>query len=516
MKKQFVIILSLVVILGVILSGCGDSKNNNASSPAASPAESSTSPSSSEEPSDSVKLDPYKLVMVYPGGNPKDLKLVEEEMSKYLTEKINATIELKPIDWGAWADKSNLMFTSNDKFDLIFTAAWLQYNSNVAKGQFLELDKLIDQYGQGAKETLGPDWIKGSQVNGHNYGLPTLKEFAGAAGLLFRKDLVEKYNIDLNAINTMDDLTPIFQTIKDKEPGVTPLVQSLSLNLPGLISGYSLDYLGDSYGVVDPDSGDLKVVNMFETKKYTDAVQQMRKWNKAGFINKDASTIKDDQLYNVMKAGKGFAFAASTKPGKNAEMSTQLGVDLLQKDLIKPQTTTSEASGAMLAISRTSGNPERAMMFLNLLYTDQYLINLLDFGIEGKHYVKSADNVLDFPEGVTAQTSGYNPGAAWMFGNQLNTYLWSNEDPNKWNKFKEFNDSSTKSLALGFVWDPTNVKNEVAAVANARTEFSGAIQTGTIDPDKFLPQFNQKLKDAGLDKIIEEKQKQLDAWAQNK
>ncbi|OPH52198.1 hypothetical protein BC351_33240 [Paenibacillus ferrarius] len=503
MKKQIGIVCSAVMVLSVILSGCSGKGTDSAGSSA------SASPSVSPKGS---KLDPYKLVMVYPNTTAKDLKLVQDELNKYLTEKINATIELKPIDWGAWNDKANLMFTSNEKFDIMFAASYLSYNANVTKGQFIQVDDLLNKYGQGAKDTLGPDWIKGSQINGHSYGIPTLKEFAGGAGLLFRKDLVAKYNIDLNAIKTFNDLTPIFQTIKDKEQGVTPLVQSGTLNFTGLITGYSLDALGDGYGVLDSDSGNMKVVNSLETKKYTDIVYQMRSWNQAGFINQDAPTLKDDQLYNLMKAGKGFAFAVPTKPGKDAEMSTQLGVELVQKDFIKPQTTTSEATGAMLAISRTSANPERAMMLINLLYTDPYLINLLDFGIEGKHYVKNSNNILNFPEGITAQTSGYNPGMAWMFGNQMNTYLWSNEDPNKWEKFKKFNLSSSKSPALGFAWDPTNVKNEVAASGNVRTEYNAAINTGTIDPVKSLPIYIQKLKEAGLDKIIAEKQKQLDAW----
>ncbi|MEK0312531.1 ABC transporter substrate-binding protein [Cohnella sp. 56] len=521
-KKPVSMALSLATVLALSLSACGNSANNNQSSPSASASPSSeasassgtdASPSASENGTDPSKLEPYKIVMVYPGGEPKDLKMVQDAMSKYLTEKINATIELKPIDWGAWNDKTNLMFTSGDKFDVIFAASWLQFNANASKGQYLQLDDLIEKFGQGAKDTLGKDWLQGSQINGHSFALPTLKEFAGSTSMLFRKDLVDKYKIDLSTVNSMDDLTPIFKTIKDNEPGVTPLVQTNGLNLPGLVTGYSLDFLGDSLGVLDPSSGDLKVTNLWENEKYVAAVKKMYEWNKAGYVNKDAANINDDQLYNMIKAGKGFSFAVTGKPGKDAEMTTQLGVNLVQKDIGKPQTTTNEATGAMLAISRTSADPERAMMFLNLLYTDKTLLNMLDFGLEGTHYVKKSDTIIDFPEGITSQTSGYNPGAAWMFGNQMNTYLWTNEDPNKWEKFKEFNDSSVKSPALGFVWDSTNVKNEVAADTNVRSEFEAALQTGTIDPDKYLPQFVKKMKDAGLDKIIAEKQKQLDAWA---
>lgn len=48
----------------------------------------------------------------------------------------------------------------------------------------------------------------------------------------------------------------------------------------------------------------------------------------------------------------------------------------------------------MLAISTTSEDPARAMMFINLLHTDPYLNNLLNYGIEGKHYLKVNENVI--------------------------------------------------------------------------------------------------------------------------
>ncbi len=50
--------------------------------------------------------------------------------------------------------------------------------------------------------------------------------------------------------------------------------------------------------------------------------------------------------------------------------------------------------GAMMAISTASKNPERAMMFLNLLNTDPYLMTLLNFGVEGTHYTLKDNEVV--------------------------------------------------------------------------------------------------------------------------
>jgi putative aldouronate transport system substrate-binding protein len=77
----------------------------------------------------------------------------------------------------------------------------------------------------------------------------------------------------------------------------------------------------------------------------------------------------------------------------------------------------------------------------------------------------------------------------------------------------QFNKSAKRSKALGFGFDPTPVKTEYAAVTNVVTQYKMPLETGSVDPDKVLPEFISKLKAAGIDKVIAEKQKQLDEWA---
>ena len=43
-------------------------------------------------------------------------------------------------------------------------------------------------------------------------------------------------------------------------------------------------------------------------------------------------------------------------------------------------------------------------------------------------------------------------------------------------------------------------------------KYHKALVCGALDPEETLPKFNQELKDAGIDVIIEEKQAQLDEW----
>lgn len=60
------------------------------------------------------------------------------------------------------------------------------------------------------------------------------------------------------------------------------------------------------------------------------------------------------------------------------------------------------------------------------------------------------------------------------------------------------------------------MKNEMTAVNNVLDQYRMGLETGTIDSEKTLPTLIAKLKDAGVGKIVDEKQKQLDAWANSK
>jgi putative aldouronate transport system substrate-binding protein len=521
-KKGMFLILSSVLILSVVLSACAGNKNNSSSSSgeASSPAVTETASAdttASESASAAPKLEPYKLVMIFPSGVvPKDLPAVQDEINKYLTEKINATLEIRPIDWGAWVDKTNLMFASNEQFDLMFTASWWHLGEEVAKGQIIPLDDLVNQYGKDWQAVIDPKVVEGGKVDGKIYGMIANKEFAATKGVVMRKDLVDKYQFDLSTVKELKDLEPLYAKIKAGEQGITPLQVKSDRSPASALLGYGLfDLLGDGPGVLDRSSKELKVINMYETQTYMDNVKLMRDWYQKGYINKDGATKTDSEFLSV-KAGKAFSYGESMKPGFEMQETRNTGMPMVTVELDKPYMTTGDVTSAMFAVPTTSKDPARAVMFLNMLHTDKYLLNLLDWGIEGKHYVKVSDNIIDYPAGVTAADVGYNLNLPWMMGNQLNSYIWKTEDPAIWDKYQQFNTSAEPSLALGFLFNPEKVKNELAATNNVIKQYQGALYAGAVDPEKVVPEFISKLKAAGADKIIAEKQAQLDAWAASK
>jgi putative aldouronate transport system substrate-binding protein len=43
--------------------------------------------------------------------------------------------------------------------------------------------------------------------------------------------------------------------------------------------------------------------------------------------------------------------------------------------------------------------------------------------------------------------------------------------------------------------------------------YTKGLESGVLDPDTVLPEFISELESAGINTIIEEKQRQLDEWA---
>jgi putative aldouronate transport system substrate-binding protein len=509
-KKVVVSALTLSLSTVMVLAGCGNTNTKENTATSAAPAV-STAPAATA----ATNLPEVTLKVFVPGVPQKDIALVTAEASKYVKSKINANLEFTIIDWGSWSDKMNLKFASHEAYDINWTANWDNFLTRAEKGSYLPINDLLDKYGKDAKALLNPALLKGGLYNGKNYGLPVNKEIASQDGLLLNKKLVDKYKIDITTIKTLSDLEPYLAKIKTGEQGVTPFLMNKDINPVSnyvAFAGQSefILNLNDGGAAIDRSADGLKVFNMFSDARYKQQLDLTRKWYQAGYINKDAATLQD--FDGAIKAGNWFAFVDHLKPGKDAEKTNSHGVPMVQVNLTQPIIGTGDATGSVMAISSASKNPERSMMFLNLLYTDKYLVNLLSFGIEGKHYTKKSDNVISFPDGMDPATSGYNPGTAWMFGNMFNDYLFANEDPNKWVNFDKFNKAASESKLLGFNFNVDPVKNEVAAFQNAYKEFEPGLHTGTVDPNEVLPKFQSKIKSIGMDKVYAEAQTQLDKW----
>ncbi len=507
--KYGVIFLTAILVL-LSLAGCS---GNNNSSDNASP--SGSSDVKNEANGDGLK--PYDLKMVIPifGTIPKDLGKIQDAVNKITKAKINTNVTIEMINVGNYLQQLNLKYSSGDKLDVAFIFGQL-FANYTAQGRFQDIGELEKQYGQGLIEAVGEKYVNVPTVDGKLYGIPITSISGSSTGYLMRKDIVEKYKIDVSSIKTYDDVDKILEIVKQNEPTLIPLAESGGLN-PVTVSAYGDFESLSKYAVLPVNDTDYKVENRFATQQYAERVKMARKWFKAGYVNKDAATT-NQLASDLVKEGKAFSYFARMVPTSVMDDSLKNGHEMVGVSLSPNYVTTEEVTAGLWTVAHQSEDPARAMMFLNLLYTDKDLANLLVFGIEGEDYVKVSDTIVDYPEGKDASSVGYNlQGSSWVLGNPKLLYLSKNEDPEKWDKVHKWQESSVPSKSLGFTLDETPVKDEVTAMNNAINQYQNGLETGTLDPDKELSKFLDKLKSAGIDKYLQEVQKQLDAWvAENK
>lgn len=505
MKRTFAGLLAVLLLLAVF-SGCDGGTRPSSSAPDTQGSGDSTpsSVSQSKEPEE----EPYVVnVMNIHSAKTEDCEEVSAYISSLTRDLIGAEVQIIP---GITSEQINLALTSGEKMDILGVFSWISpLSSLVANGQLLPMTGLLEEYGQ---ETLGmiseADW-KCVTFNGEIYGVPMNKDKAQSKALQMSKKYVDQLGIDPTTIHTMDDVEEVLRKVKAELPDVYPLVSNGGGSIIHMIP---VDDLGDGLGViVDATKGDTTVVNLYETAEYKEFADRMHRWAQEGLIMPDASS-NTSSIEQHLGAGTGFAGFVTSKPGAVLQASREASADLVQSQIVEPFSTTTMVA-CPYSIAASCENPEKAMQVLNLMYTNADISNAFIYGLEGKHYqwIDKENNVVDYADGVTTENTGYSV-LGWAWPNQQVGAIWNGDDLDIWDQLSEFNATAAASPAKGFVWDNSSVLNEITACQNVVTKYQTGLESGILDPDETLAQMNRELKDAGLDTIIAEKQKQLDTW----
>lgn len=490
-KKVLSLLLSASLVAS--LAGCSSGGSSNTGSTA----------TGNEKGADSKEA-PYTLTVSWPvfGDAPADLGKIQEKVSEIIQKKINMKVEFKPVAVTAMANTYSLAVSSGEKIDLISMAPTVSMEQYARDKMILPLDDLVNEYGKDIQAGLG-DNMKAGLVGGKQYVIPTKEPIVNGKGLLLLDSIVKKYNIDVTKIKTLDDLDPIFERVHAGEPDMT-------IFFPFGVSAYLTNFSGVPVGLVNNGVDEIKYVNVFGTEEYAKVVKKMREWYQKGYISKDFATIQSS-VNQLMDAGKLFCGISNTN-----DLNITMGdpVPKQQVTLIDPVLV--NGGGAYCwAVPVTAQKPEKSIQFLNLVFQDKDLTNLLKYGIEGVHYVKNSDGTIDNSMGVK------NYRMDWSIWGNPDNYLIKTSDlagiGGSLEKYKtaleEWNKKVKISKAFGFKPDVNALKTESAAIGAAFDQYMKLIEGGAVDPDKYIKEMNDKMYDAGLQKIIDETQRQADEWA---
>ncbi len=407
-----------------------------------------------------------------------------------------------------------LMDAAGEEYDLAFTAGWINnYKNNVESGgAYVVLDEMLYEYAPKTMEAH-PDNITegGTKIGGHLYGIPGLQVAFRQANLVFNKELVEKYDMldDIRSIKSLDDVTPLLQTIKDNESDIIPMHISKDWDMfeerPQdsyfhKVVGNMPIYMGYDNKIYSPLDD---VINERDNLVNARAVDWMEK---GGFFHPDAA-MGNNSMEEEKKAGRIFMISDVNKPGVEADMLQRYGYEVIAQPLGQSTISTGSITSNMTCVSRTSKNPERAVMLLELMNNNKDLYNIIVFGLEGQHYEKTGENRVEVTNG-----DGYS-GYAWMMGNQFNAYILPAQADDVWEVTKELNAQADSSPDLGFYFDDDPVKTQVANVTAVWEEYNDILHYGILsDYEAMTAERNEKLKQAGIEEVVAEMQAQVDAW----
>lgn len=517
MKKKLVSVL-LAATLSLSLMACG-AADSGTTTDSAKATEEQTAATGETDKSEQKNEEVVDITLTFPilSSVPEDLQKVQDKLTEIAMEKYNCSITLEPLAFGDYISQAPLMLTGGNDVDLmIHFDPITNYSSMVSKGQIQNITDLLNEYAPDVLATVGEDYLAACRVDGQLYGVPTMHDLATGYGVVMRRDLLEKYNIDVSGVKTLDDLDAVFEVIKENEPDIAPMFAGgAAMNPADAIMKASVDTLGDGYGVLMDMGQSDTVTDYFETQEYTDYVNKVYEWNQKGYLLADSDSITDTYS-TLFKADKIFAAFMTCKPGQVQQDERNTGKDLAFVQISDTLSMTTLVNGIQWVIPVGAEHPDRAVQILNLLYTDADFLNLLNYGIEGEHYVVKDNGQIALPDGVTADTSKFNWSIGYESGNEFICYTWESDDPDLWNQTKKFNDQAVKSSAMGFTFDNSNVSTELTALANVSAKYRVGLENGTLDPKEYAGKFVEELKNAGLDTVIAEKQKQLDEWKANK
>lgn len=466
--------------------------------------------------------DVERIVMTYQTlgtSKLKDLDQVVAAINEISVAEIGVAVEMRVVDATDAFSEYPLWLSNREPIDLMV----LNYQDimpYISRGMLWPLDELLKQYAPYITQVMGAEGIRlteGAIVDGRSYGVvPISEESANGGGLWIPLRYLEEVDFPFEEkhIYSMEELSELFQLLKERYPDKYPLGQVTSGNTYSTISYYQngLDALGgDPFtGVLLEEEGD-KVENLFALAEYENFLGYLRQWYLKGYIYPDAA-ITDASLEEFISSGLVMSYPLASMPGMGMEREFGEKVVCLRTTPVTKGGMQYSRAGFWV-IPMTSRNPEAAMKFLNFMCEDVRIANLIQWGIEVKHYVvtDSENGIIDFPEDVNYATVGYyNP--LGLYGDRRKIYVQGTASYREEMLVYTEEAEENKVRFGGFSYSTTQIEKELDKVSEVIAKYVPVLESGSVDLEKYYPEFLEELERAGLNEIIEDKQRQLDEF----
>lgn len=457
------------------------------------------------------------------------------ELNDILTEKINAELQIYFISWTDYLSNYNLTLAQMDgSVDLVGTASdWLDAWPNAKNGAFLELsEEMLQTYAPKTWASVSPEHWEMCKYDDEIYLIPE-DNYAQWTnhGFIYRLDWAKEAGLT-DGVKSWEDMTTYFKYVKETYPDIIPW-DSDGTQYGQLVSGWIAshsDYVAidgiSANGMWGGTKEDLYTIYspfMTDTDSLVEFAKMMKEWDEIGVwqtdvLNNTASTNRDD--YRVGKVAA-------------EQHHTQTWTDLVSHT---PQNTIydtdedaetgffyfGEETGNVVALSITHGamavsagseNPERALMVYDMLRNDPECYQLLCYGQEGVSWEKTEDGMKTTPEGYNADTQNVNGMTNFWWGR--NDDLEIRDASRDWEAidklYAEYDGLKIDYPYGQFIVNNDNIQSYISNINEIHTNYMKQISFGKYSgtAEEIVAEYQQALKDAGIDLVTEEIQKQI-------
>ena len=448
---------------------------------------------------------------------------IVEAINEIAEEEAGVHVNITFYDPGTYATQVPMEIQANGKLDLIMYTPipGSGFQSFYRQGQLMDITDYLEEDGQGVLEALG-DLVNGTtSPDGRIYGVASNRVLGSSLYIIMKTDVLEELGLLEKAENmtTWTEFEEILKEVTDKTDlagignsdvaGSTLAVSPFFTGSDSFAENHGYDTLGDTNYLIASNS-EGHVESYFGSDEYAKEVERAQKWYDEGLVYKDAAFSQEYNIH-LIKAGTCFSTLSAAELGGEEISEAICGFPLTYVKVADSVCGTDATYKFGFAVPVCATDPEAAVRFLNLLYTNSDIENMLAWGLEGRDWVEK-DGEAVYPEGVNADNCLYHMGD-YLNGNQFITIPWEGSGADFREVQQAYQDELVYSPYMGFAADTDEVTNEATACFQIIEQYRKQLASGSSgDWEGTLAEMNEKLQVNGIDKIVDTYQTQLDAW----
>ncbi len=442
-------------------------------------------------------------------GADTTISRIEAAVNEITEAKINTHVNFTWVPIGTYGSQLQMAIANGETVDYAIAINEMAIPNAISIGACYDITELLPQYAPELVETVGEKALSTYKSEGRNYGVPNFWAYSSSLYLDMRSDVLEELGMMefAQSMTTWEEYEELMAKVV-AEAGMYGIgggsanglldMRNAFLLPSGLYDGVVFDDLGDQLNMIYESDGQVSC--SYDQPMAYDMCQMFADWYNVGYVYPDTGmgdnigvqTLVDENLFFSAFNKSSFGHEESLV---NAYASPMITIKVAQGMIVNSNLT---SLGAFVPV--TSQEPEAAVKFMNLIYTDPAIMNLLDYGIEGESYVLNDKGEACFPEGGNMGNT-YHVLFENLFGNFFLLRPWDGNGADYRDRAYEDYLSSSTSNYLGMSVDMTGHDTLIAALTSVKNEYEVRLRSG-LYTDALYEEFLTKLDAAGIDDYV--------------